>query len=236
MDFQIDFPAQPRFPILAPAGTAAAPPYSFSADTGLGFRSDQAGSIGLYFGGVLRQRFLSSFSHDLLADTSLLRFGASSDTILGRDGAANTLALRNLTAAQTLRVYNTTDAGLTNYERLEATWVSNVGYLRTAGAGTGSQRALAFDGSSISFFTAATSRYVISSAGFIPQANNSYDFASAALAARNIFYAGYSRSIGVATGSLPAAATAGAGALIYDTTVNKLKMSNGTTWETITSV
>lgn len=38
------------------------------------------------------------------------------------------------------------------------------------------------------------------------------------------------------TGSRPSAVTAGAGAIWFDTTLNKLIVSNGTTWEVITSV
>lgn len=39
----------------------------------------------------------------------------------------------------------------------------------------------------------------------------------------------------IATASLPTASAAGAGAIVYDSTANKLKVSNGTSWETITS-
>jgi len=60
------------------------------------------------------------------------------DTVLTRD-AANTLAQRNSTNAQTFNIYNTfTDAS--NYERLAATWSSNVAYIRPQNAGTGSAR------------------------------------------------------------------------------------------------
>ena len=39
----------------------------------------------------------------------------------------------------------------------------------------------------------------------------------------------------IATASLPTASAAGAGAIVYDTTAGKLKVSNGTAWQTITS-
>jgi hypothetical protein len=39
----------------------------------------------------------------------------------------------------------------------------------------------------------------------------------------------------IPTVSLPTAAAAGAGAIVYDSTINKLKFSNGTSWETVTS-
>ena len=63
--------------------------------------------------------------------------GNASDVFLYRDASA-ILALRNLTAAQTFKVYGTTDAGLTNYERLAISAQQGVGF--TIGAerlGTG---------------------------------------------------------------------------------------------------
>jgi hypothetical protein len=39
----------------------------------------------------------------------------------------------------------------------------------------------------------------------------------------------------IATASLPAAAAGNEGMIVYDTTANKLKMSTGAAWETITS-
>jgi len=64
----------------------------------------------------------------------------AADVMLRRD-AANMLALRNGTNAQAFNVYNTfTDAS--NYERLSASWVSNVMQITTQAAGTGTLRAM----------------------------------------------------------------------------------------------
>lgn len=127
--------------ILAPDGVAAAPPYSFAAETGTGlfraaagsprfsvlnnpaWRADSAGNF--VVGGSV---FFSS------ADPTLQTIDAS----LIRDAAA-TIAQRNGVNAQTFRVYNTfTDAS--NYERGFARWASSVFEVGAEAAGTGSAR------------------------------------------------------------------------------------------------
>ena len=60
-------------------------------------------------------------------------YGIGSDALVYRDAAA-TLAQRNGTHAQTFKVYGTTDAGLTNYERLAISAQQGVGF--TIGAET----------------------------------------------------------------------------------------------------
>ena len=72
-----------------------------------------------------------------IADASTLGWSstfdptATQDVILRRDAAA-TLAQRNGTTQQIFRVYNTTDAGLTNYERLTLTGVAGTSVNITA--------------------------------------------------------------------------------------------------------
>lgn len=56
--------------------------------------------------------------------------------------SANTWEQRVGTNAQTYCLYNTTDAGLTNYERLAFTWDSNTAKIQTEAAGTGTLRTL----------------------------------------------------------------------------------------------
>ena len=69
------------------------------------------------------------------------------DTTMYRD-AADTLALRRSTNAQAFRVYNTfTDAS--NYERLSATWASNICTIGLENAGTGVARVLNINATTI---------------------------------------------------------------------------------------
>jgi len=113
--------------------------------------------------------------------------GAALDTILARD-AANTLALRNGANAQIFRVYNTfTDAS--NYERLNIGYDSNICYVETSGAGTGTQRNLTVGGAIIDFRTGANSRWNINGSGhFITALDNTYDIgALSATRPRNVY-------------------------------------------------
>jgi hypothetical protein len=215
------------WPLLAPDGTAAAPSYGFGSVPSTGFYAS-GGAVRMSSSGTLSFQF-SAGVLDLLSQNALLRFGIAQDCTLARDGASNTIAMRNLANAQTFRVYNTyTDSS--NYERGVFQWSSNVLLIGTEAGGTGLTRA-------VRFVTGGTARWEIGTTGLLfPTTSGTLDLGATTNLVRNGFFGGYVRLLGVATGSLPAAATAGAGALIYDTTVNKLKMSNGTTWETITSV
>jgi hypothetical protein len=96
-----------------------------------------------------------------MADSKSLILGSAQDLYLTRD-AANVLAQRNGVSAQTFNIYNTyTDAS--NYERGFLKWNTNTLEVGTEAAGTGSQRALKFDGLSISFWTAGTQRFNLNS-------------------------------------------------------------------------
>lgn len=71
--------------------------------------------------------------------------------------------------------------------------------------------------------------------GFRPQSNNSYDLATDAARFRDAFLANLLYLGKLATGSIPAAAAGNEGALVYDSTLKKLKFSTGSAWETVTS-
>ena len=73
--------------------------------------------------------------------------GIGGNSVLLNSDAANVLGLRNGANAQAFNIYNTyTDAS--NYERAGVIWSSNVAYLRTQNAGTGSARLLIYQSGS----------------------------------------------------------------------------------------
>lgn len=85
---------------------------------------------------------------------------------------ANTVALRNGTTAQTFQVFNT-HIDASNYERLVATWASNVAELRTQAAGTGTLRNLRIAAPSV-FISASSYAQIIggSSQWFVGYVDN----------------------------------------------------------------
>jgi hypothetical protein len=103
----------------------------------------------------------------LLSSGAAVRWGTFPEVNLVGE-AASILAQRNGTNAQTFRIYNTfTDAS--NYERGFARWNSNVFEIGVSEAGTGTSRAL-------SFLTASTARWNVSTAGhFLAATDNTYD-------------------------------------------------------------
>jgi hypothetical protein len=149
------------------------------------------------------------------------------DLRLARD-AANTLAQRNGTNAQTFRAYNTfTDAS--NYERGVFDWTtqSNSLTIGTQQAGSGIARSLRLitqgDGNLL-FITNSVTRFDVSSLGLRATANliwtadNTYDIgASGATRPRNLYMGSWIRMATTTVASLPAAATAGAGARMFVT-------------------
>ena len=150
-----------------------------------------------------------------------------SDLIITRD-AANTLAQRNGVNAQTSRVYNTyTDAS--NYERGFVGWSANVFTISVENAGTGSNRALSVIGkgnatlestlASVFFRTNSANRWSIGTDGhFTAAVDNTLDIGtSGALRPRNLYMASWIRMATTVVASLPAAATAGAGARMFVT-------------------
>lgn len=172
----------------------------------------------------------------------------NSDLFLFR-AAANVLAQRNGTNAQGFHVYNTfTDAS--DYERGSLAWSSNQLAIGVQIAGTGSARRLRLQtGTDMLFDVGALGTpWQISSTGHFNSPNdNTYDIGgNGANRPRNIFIAGYTKKTPVAVASLPAAATAGAGAelLVNDAlapafgatvvgsgTVTVPVFSDGTNWK-----
>lgn len=152
---------------LAASGTAGAPALSFTiggavSNTGISMAGATAmqislnGSLSVAFGNTLTS-ISGSFGLG----------GFSADCLWVRDGA-NQMAMRNGTNAQIFRVYNTFTTAVTNFERLDIQWVTNVCQIWTEkGSTTGTARPLVigadatelmrFDvGSKISFFGATT--------------------------------------------------------------------------------
>ena len=165
-------------PFLAADGSAAAPAYSFSADTDNGFYRTGTNSVAYASNGAAQILFADAFINMRSVTTLSWTSGdpsiSSADLTLLRD-AANTLAQRNGTSAQAFRLYNTyTDAA--NYERGELVWGANQFFIRAMAAGTGTKRDLFLDGFNTYLASNGTNRWVVTSAGnFAAQADNTYD-------------------------------------------------------------
>lgn len=138
-----------------------------------------------------------------------------------------------VSAGQIARFYNGA-IDTTNYERLRIDWTTTVGRV-TIGpqwGGTGTAK-------DMYLLVPSGGAFFIRSTGVIDVVRDgvgnrwSWDASGNFAAAASL--AVYVKPGRVATGSLPAAATAGAGAIMYDTTLNKLVMSTGSAWETVTS-
>jgi hypothetical protein len=152
---------------------------------------------------------------------------ANSPVLYGNAQEANhTIAQRNGTNAQTFRVYNTfTDAS--NFERLSISGGGASSFRIAAEAsGTGSSRSIALDtalgGGGIVFATGGTSRWAVSSSAggghFIASTDNTFDIGSSgANRPRNLYMGSWIRMATTTVASLPAAATAGAGARMFVT-------------------
>lgn len=174
-------------------------------------------------GNALGLSFISTYSVAWSSTTT--DAATSKDLFILRD-AANTLAQRNGVNAQTFRVYNTfTDAS--NYERLDITWNAGTLQMFTVAAGAGTKRGLEIgtgtgNSSNLNFTTNGTPRWRVNGSGHIVSASdNTYDIgASGATRPRNIFAAGYVVTLSTTVASLPAAATAGAGARAFVTDAN----------------
>jgi len=165
------------------------------------------------------------------------------DTALYRD-AANTLALRNGTNAQTFRVYKTyTDAS--NYERLRAGYDTNIAYITSTAAGTGTARALRLyagdenlgaggyiqigTSGAISFALSGTATWwqINASGHFLAGADNTYDIGASGATRPRTGYFGTSvitpllTSTGGVTAfsgtAIPAGGTAGSGLTVSST-------------------
>ena len=153
-------------------------------------------------------------------DAGVMSWGASNDVNLLRDGAANTLAQRNGTNAQVFRVYNTfTDAS--NYERGAMAWVSNSLVITSENLGASTARSItlrAADTLNLSGSAGSNGQWQILNSGvFRPGADNTFDIGQSGVRPRNLYMASWIRMATTVVASLPAAATAGAGARMFVT-------------------
>jgi len=140
-------------------------------------------------------------------------FSFSSDVNLNRD-AADILAQRRGTTAQAFRVYNTfTDAS--NFERVQLYTLGTSGGVGWSQAGSGSARNFLVSGNQLIFQTGSsyTNRWVMDNTGVLyPSADNATDIGGNAVRVRNLYMGSWIRMAVVTVATLPAAATAGAGA------------------------
>ena len=134
---------------------------------------------------------------------------------------SNVLEQRNGVNAQTFRIYNTyTDAS--NYERIGIYYDgSGTNRIWMERSGTGSARNLSLGGDATTLImrVGGTDRWSISASGhYLASADNTYDIgASGATRPRNVYMASWIRMATTVVASLPAAATAGAGARMFVT-------------------
>jgi len=178
---------------LGSAGSASAPTYSFSGNTNYGWYLESSVLKAAVGGGDdfgvsgSGPRIPSSNS---LAWSSTTSSSGSADVFLERH-AANTLALRNGVNAQGFLLYNTfTD--ISNYERLEFSWVTNRLTLSATAAGTGTARGLDIGGAGMSFYpngTASnTGRWNMTTTALTPSNNNTTDVGASSTTARTGYF------------------------------------------------
>ena len=146
----------------------------------------------------------------------------TTDVALVRDGAAGCLAQRNSTNPQAFRVYNTfTDAS--NYERGFFRYASNALEIGHEGLGTGAvtPRTVSLWANGTRYFTVGgdTGAWNINNSNnLVCGIDNTRDIgASGANRPRNLYMASWIRMATTVVASLPAAATAGAGARMFVT-------------------
>jgi hypothetical protein len=143
--------------------------------------------LGFYTNNLTRWQI---FANGDLRGEAGLKLTIGLDAVLERD-AANILALRNGANAQALRVYNTwTDVN--NYERGVLLWTSNILYILTEKAGTGTNRYIDIRPSDGLYLGSDNlERWVISLGHFTSLVDNAYDIgATGAGRPRAIYVAG----------------------------------------------
>lgn len=168
---------------------------NFVIPNGHGLSNQGASSMGLNVGGSAAAQISIGGNLDLASGS--VGWGGSGlgtvDLYLTRD-AANTLAQRNGTNAQVFNLYNTYTDG-SNYERIFMGWSSNICYLATTRAGTGSGRDLwvGVNGSNnLTLYTAGSERWTVNASGhFLAGTDNTYDIgASGANRPRSLYLGG----------------------------------------------
>lgn len=151
-------------------------------------------------------------------NTGSFQIGTSLDVQVYRD-AADVWAQRRSTNPQSFRVYNTfTDAS--NYERGGITWLSNQMVVGAERAGTGTLRSLVLDSLQLQINISGSTRWLVQAgtAHILASADNTNDIgASGSNRPRNLYMASWIRMATTTVASLPAAATAAAGARMFVT-------------------
>lgn len=223
-------------------GTGADRDFFFQGGTSSGFVYSRTATDMLQFGqdGVGTYWKITTSGHFLAGTDNTYDIGASgasrprnvyvgnsfsvgSSGFLTGEASANVLALRNSTSPQIFRLYNTyTDSS--NYERGFLRFASNILEFGTEQGGTGSARALFLRSAGILYISTNGSGSAMWNFGTTGHLNvnshNTYDIGASGSAPRNIFAAGYVVTGAITVASLPAAATAGAGARLFVTDAN----------------
>jgi hypothetical protein len=140
-----------------------------------------------------------------LTDAAAITIGAATDVVWVREAAGST-GFRNGTNAQLLYVYNTSANGNVDFERTQIGWSSNTFYIRTQAGGAGSTRNISLiAGTNLFLGGGGLTSWVTGSTGhWLPNADATYDFGSAANQIRDAFLSRYMK-IG---GAAPAGAAA----------------------------
>lgn len=128
------------------------------------------------------------------ANEGFIGFGVNPAAAAARlyiDRAADTLAQRNGVNAQAFNIYNTyTDAS--NYERGFVRWAGNRLAVGTEGLGTGAQRDLDLQGTSVTVRIGTTNRwYFYTNNHFGPAGNATQDFGTVTLRIRDFYQGGF---------------------------------------------
>lgn len=162
--------------LLAIAGTAALPAYSFASDPDTGiYNSPVANALYFSAGGVEIFRFTISKLR-MLSTLTVLQFGPDASAVVLAWDAANVLAQRNGTNAQEARWHNTYDG--TNNEFFAARWSGDILFLETAATGTGTQRAINYDAVNHTWRVTGNGQWFMDGAAFRPFNNNTENLGS----------------------------------------------------------
>ena len=209
-------------------GGLTVPQLTFTPNSGIAtsLGSANSGSGLVVFAGATSMMSFASNGPTLGATNSIQWTNAggnpltTTDVALVRDGAAGCLAQRNGTNPQAFRVYNTfTDAS--NYERGAMAWVSNSLVITSENAGASTARSIVIRAADTLNFSGSSGSnahwQILNSGVFRPGNDNNLDIGTASIRPRNLYMASWIRMATTVVASLPAAATAGAGARMFVT-------------------
>jgi hypothetical protein len=164
----------------------------------------------------------SIFGDALRIGSATGEVSVGTNAVFARDGANDTIAQRRGTNAQTFRVYQSFTDG-SNFSRLAVGEIDGGGrfYIKTDNAGTGTARGInirAATGQQVVLGFGTFDVYQFGASGFLFGIDNTYDIGAAgANRPRNLYMASWIRMATTTVASLPAAATAGAGARMFVT-------------------